>query len=168
MAALAPMAALPFDPGTAVLGLRAAVPVWSLGSASFGFARLSDVNHASEVIRNHWLRDTGILGDLSNYMSDYRAAEATSPVVLDAAGVRRERQRNRLAARYRRRESACLRGDRAGPTEAELYAQFAKQWSAYQIVADQVIALARAGDTSRAVALYNTQSRRAFDLSSDI
>jgi hypothetical protein len=47
-----------------------------LGLGAFGFAHLSDLNHASEVIRNHWLRDTGILGDLSNYMSDYRAAEA--------------------------------------------------------------------------------------------
>ncbi len=48
-----------------------------IGLGIFGFARLSDVNHASEVIRNHWLRDTRILGDLSNYMSDYRTAEAT-------------------------------------------------------------------------------------------
>src|SRR5580658_1635642 len=47
-----------------------------VGLGVFGSAHLRDVNHASEVIRNHWLRDTGILGDLSNYMSDYRAAEA--------------------------------------------------------------------------------------------
>ena len=31
-----------------------------------------------------------------------------------------------------------------------------------------MIELSRAGDTSRAVATYNTRSRRAFDLSSDI
>src|SRR5580700_443969 len=48
-----------------------------IGLGVVGFVRLSDVNHASEVIRNHWLRDTRILGDLNNYMSDYRAAEAT-------------------------------------------------------------------------------------------
>ena len=48
-----------------------------IGLGAFGFARLSDVNHVSEVIRNHWLRDTRILGDLCNYMSDYRTAEAT-------------------------------------------------------------------------------------------
>ena len=39
-----------------------------IGLGIIGFARLRDVNHASEVIRNHWLRDTRILGDLSNYM----------------------------------------------------------------------------------------------------
>ena len=64
-----------------------------MGLGAFGFARLSDVNHASEVIRNHWLRDTGILGDLSNYMSDYRAAEAnlllsSTPAELAASCAR--------------------------------------------------------------------------------
>jgi len=48
-----------------------------IGLGVFGFARLSAVNHMSEVIRNHWLRDTRILGDISNYMSDFRTAEAT-------------------------------------------------------------------------------------------
>src|SRR5580700_4695057 len=48
-----------------------------IGLGVVGFVRLSDVNHASEVIRNHWLRDTRILGDISNYMSDFRAAEAS-------------------------------------------------------------------------------------------
>ena len=52
-------------------------------------------------------------------------------------------------------------------SEAALYAQFAEQWAAYQAVADQVIALARAGHSSDGVLLYNTNSRRAFDLSSD-
>ena len=51
-----------------------------IGLGIFGFARLSDVNHAAEVIRDHWLRDTRILGDLNNYMSDYRAAEATMAI----------------------------------------------------------------------------------------
>src|SRR5580693_8303788 len=62
-----------------------------IGLGVFGFARLSAVNHVSEVIRNHWLRDTRILGDLSNYMSDYRAAEATrllssTPAEIKARG----------------------------------------------------------------------------------
>jgi hypothetical protein len=32
-----------------------------IGLGIVGFVRLSDVNHASKVIRNHWLRDTRIL-----------------------------------------------------------------------------------------------------------
>ncbi len=38
----------------------------------------------------------------------------------------------------------------------------------YQAVAARVIALANAGQTAEAVVLYNTDSRRPFDLSSDI
>jgi two-component system, OmpR family, sensor kinase len=138
-----------------------------MGLGGFGFARLSDVNHASEVIRNHWLRDTGILGDLSNYMSDYRAAEAnrllsSTPAEFAASDKEIASLRDTVAASQRAYEEIAQE-----PTEAELYALFSRQWSAYQIVADRVIGLSRAGDTSRAVALYNTQSRRAFDLSSD-
>ena len=138
-----------------------------VGLGAFGSAHLSDVNHASEVIRNHWLRDTGILGDLTNYMSDYRAAEAnrllSSTPAEDAAGDR---------------EIAALRATVAGsqlayeqisqdPEEALRYGQFARQWAAYQAIADQVLALARAGETAQAIALYKTRSRHAFDLSSD-
>ena len=139
-----------------------------MGLGAFGFARLSDVNHASEVIRNHWLRDTGILGDLSNYMSDYRAAEAnrllsSTPAEFAASDKDIASLRDTVAASQRAYEQIAQE-----PTEAALYAQFSSQWSAYQLVADRVIALSRAGDASRAVAIYNTQSRRAFDLSSDI
>ncbi|MGD0491538.1 MAG: ATP-binding protein [Steroidobacteraceae bacterium] len=139
-----------------------------MGLGAFGFARLSDVNHASEVIRNHWLRDTGILGDLSNYMSDYRAAEAnlllsSTPAELAASAKEIASLRDTVAASQRAYEKISQE-----PPEAALYAQFSAQWSAYQAVADQVIELARAGDTARAVATYNTRSRRPFDLSSDI
>jgi signal transduction histidine kinase len=139
-----------------------------MGLGAFGFARLSDVNHASEVIRNHWLRDTGILGDLSNYMSDYRAAEAnlllsSTPAEVAASGKEIASLRDTVAASQRAYEEISQE-----PSEAALYAQFSTQWSAYQTVADQVIGLARAGDTAQAVATYNTGSRRAFDLSSDI
>jgi len=139
-----------------------------IGLGVFGFARLSDVNIASEVIRDHWLRDTRILGDLSNYMSDYRAAEATRLLASTPAQVAASEQ-----------EIATLRATVSGsqrayeemsqdPSEAKLYGEFAKQWAAYQTVASQVLTLARAGTLAEAVVLYNTDSRRAFDLSSDI
>jgi signal transduction histidine kinase len=139
-----------------------------IGLGIFGFARLSDVNHASEVIRDHWLRDTRILGDLSNYMSDYRAAEATR---LLASTPREFAASENEIARLRTTVSASQRAYEEisqDPSEAALYAEFARQWAAYQAVATQVLALARAGTISDAVTLYNTESRRAFDLSSDI
>jgi len=139
-----------------------------MGLGVVGFARLSDVNHASEVIRNHWLRDTRILGDISNYMSDYRAAEAnrllsSTPQEFAASEKDIALLRDTVSASQRAYEEISQ-----DPSESTLYAQFAKQWSAYQAVAAQVIALARAGQTSQAVTLYNTDSRRAFDASSDI
>jgi two-component system OmpR family sensor kinase len=139
-----------------------------LGLGAFGFARLSDVNHVSEVIRNHWLRDTRILGDISNYMSDYRAAEAnrllsSTPPEVGASEKEIVSLHDTVSASQRAYEEIAQ-----DPSEASLYAQFSGQWAAYQAVAAQVIALARAGQTAQAVTLYNTDSRRAFDSSSDI
>jgi two-component system, OmpR family, sensor kinase len=139
-----------------------------MGLGIFGFARLSDVNHASEVIRNHWLRDMRILGDISNYMSDYRAAEATrllSSTPLEFAASEKEIASLRETVSASQRAYEEIPQD---PSEATLYAQFAKEWAAYQAVAAQVIALARTGQTSNAVTLYNADSRRAFDIASDI
>jgi signal transduction histidine kinase len=138
-----------------------------VGLGAFGSAHLSDVNHASEVIRNLWLRDTGILGDISNYMSDYRAAEANRLLAstaaeeaasdTDIAGLR-----TTVAERQHAYEQIPQ-----DPSEADLYARFAEQWAAYQLIADRVLALARAGESVQATLLYKTASRRAFDLSSD-
>jgi two-component system, OmpR family, sensor kinase len=138
-----------------------------IGLGIVGFARLSDVNHASEVIRNHWLRDTGILGDISNYMSDYRTAEATH--LLSATPLERAASTREIAA-LRDTVAASQRAYEAidqDPSEAALYAQFARQWAAYQAVAMRVVALANSGQTSEAVALYKTDSRMPFDISSD-
>ena len=138
-----------------------------IGLGALGFARLSDVNRASEIIRNHWLRDTRILGDLSNYMSDYRAAEATqllSPTPLEFAA------NEKAIAALDATVAGSQHDYEANPQDASetlLYAQFAEQWAAYKSVAAQVIALARADHGSEAVKLYNTDSRRAFDLSSN-
>jgi methyl-accepting chemotaxis protein len=136
-----------------------------IGLGVFGFARLSDVNRASEVIRNHWLRDTGILGDISNYMSDYRTAEAThllsfTPLELAASAKELAKLHDTVAASQRAYMEISQ-----DPSETALYTRFAAQWAIYQGVAAQVIALANNGQTAEAVSLYNTDSRRAFDIS---
>ena len=139
-----------------------------LGLGIVGFVRLSDVNRASEVIRNHWLRDMRILGDLSNYMSDYRTAEATRLLAANAAQLAASDQeietlRATVSASQRAYEEIAQQ-----PAEARLYDDFSTQWAAYRQAAARVIALARGGRTPDAVTLYNTDSRRAFDLSSDL
>ena len=126
-----------------------------IGLGAFGFARLSEVNRVSEVIRNHWLRDTRILGDLSNYMSDYRTAEATQLLASTQLGfAASEKEITTLGATVARSQRA-YEEIAQDPSETLLYAQFAKQWAAYQAVAAQVVALARSlaaggASTSRA------------------
>ena len=132
-----------------------------------GFVRLGDVNRASEIIRNHWLADTRILGDLNNYMSDYRAAEATrllSATPADAAANDKqiETLRDTVAASQRAYEQIDH-----DPSETGLYRDFSAQWAVYQAVTARVFVLARGGRLPEAVFLYNTDSRRTFDLSSD-
>jgi signal transduction histidine kinase len=139
-----------------------------IGLGVLGFARLSDVNLASEGIRNHWLRDTRILGDLSNYMSDYRTAEATyllSSTPLEFAASAKEIATLRAAVSGSQRAYEQIAQD---PSDAALYAGFSSQWRAYQAVAGRVVASAREGRTAEAISLYNTDSRRAFDSSSDL
>jgi len=43
----------------------------------FSIGRLSDFNRVSADIRDLWLPNTRILGDLNNHTSDFRAAEGT-------------------------------------------------------------------------------------------
>jgi signal transduction histidine kinase len=139
-----------------------------IGLGVVGFARLSDVNHVSEVIRNHWLRDTRILGDISNYMSDFRTAEATqllSTTPPQFAASEKEMATLHAAVSGSQRAYEEISQD---PPETALYAQFAEQWAVYKAVAARVNTLASDGKTMDAVTVYNTDSRRAFDVSSDI
>jgi signal transduction histidine kinase len=138
-----------------------------IGLGVFGMEQLGDVNAVSEVIRNHWLQDTRILGDVSNYMSDYRTAEAThllSSTALEFAASQKEIEA--LGATVARAQRAYQEIPQE-PSEGLLYAQFAEQWAAYQALAARVLSLARAGRTTEGVVLYMTESRRAFDLASD-
>ena len=135
---------------------------------AFGIARLADVNRVSEEIRGRWLQDTRLLGDLNNYMSDYRAAEGTyllsrTPRELAASA--------RDLALLDSRVSQAQRGYEAlphDPAEQDTYLHFARAWSAYQVFARQVAALSQSGRKDEATALYMTGSRHAFDQSSDL
>jgi len=138
-----------------------------IGLGAVGFAHLGDVNRVSEVIRDHWLRDTRILGDISNFMSDYRTAEAThllasTAVEIAASDKEFTTLRQAVAASQHAYEEIVQQ-----PAEAALYAEFSAQWAAYEAIAERVVALANAGQTQQAIRMYHTDSRQAFDRSSD-
>jgi two-component system, OmpR family, sensor kinase len=138
-----------------------------LGLGVLSIRCLSDVNQVSEVIRTHWLEDTRILGDFSNYMSDYRAAEATRLLASTREeALADESEIEKLGATVSRSQRA-YEALAQNPAESLLYLQAAQQWAAYQKIAAQVVSLARAGETTRAIDLYMTDSRRTFNLCSD-
>lgn len=137
-----------------------------LGLGAFGIHTLSQVNGVSAEIRDHWLQATRQLGDLSNYMSDYRSAEGTHLLSVSLAELNAsEREAADLDATVRRVQrayEAISRGER----ETAMYGEFARQWSDYLSIAGRVLALSRAGQKPEAVRLYMTDSRRAFDAAS--
>jgi signal transduction histidine kinase len=139
----------------------------AIGLGAFAIQRLGDVNRASEEIRDHWLQDARILGDLSNHMSDYRSAEATqllstTPLELAAS----DKELADLAATVARdqRTYAAVRQD---PADAALYERFSREWMSYLKIAAKVLALDRQDQHADAVVMYMTNSRRAFNIASD-
>lgn len=134
-----------------------------VGVGLFGINRLSNFHSVSAQISGRWLQSNRILGDLNNYISDYRAFEGDALIATSRADLRAaEGQIGKLddvikevEARYGKIEHE--------PAELELYQQFMAQWSAYRQLVDRVVSLAHQKDTTQAVALYRGESRHAFE-----
>jgi signal transduction histidine kinase len=138
-----------------------------IGLGAFSMQRLSDVNRVSDEIRNQWLQDIRLIGDLNNYMSDYRAGEGTHLLSSTAAELTASEKE---IAELNEQVTRAQRSYAARPheeSEQRLYDEFARQWAAYKIIAGRVLALSHSGEKPDAVAMYMTASRRAFDMASD-
>jgi signal transduction histidine kinase len=138
-----------------------------IGLGIFSMQRLSDVNRVSDEIRNRWLQDIRLIGDLNNYMSDYRTAEGTHLLSNSVAEfTASEKEVVGL-------DSQVAQAQRAYETlpheasEQQLYDEFALEWAAYKVIAARVLALSHSGAKANAIAMYMTSSRRAFDRASD-
>src|ERR1700687_5004918 len=105
--------------------------VLMIGLGAFSMQRLSDVNRVSDEIRNQWLQDIRLIGDLNNYMSDYRTGEGThllSSTTLElAAGEDAIAGLDSRVNRAQRAYEALSHGD----SERQLYDEFAHEWAAY-------------------------------------
>ena len=133
----------------------------------FSIQRLSEFNRASADVRDVWLPNTRLIGDLNNYTSDFRAAEgrillSSTPEQADAA--RREieevgREVAQAQAAYETRSHA--------PEASELYRRFKTLWGAYSAAATRVIETYTDGDVGEAVHLYGTASEAAYKAASD-
>ena len=138
-----------------------------IGLGAFSMQRLNDVNRVSDEIRNQWLQDIRLIGDLNNYMSDYRAGEGTHLLSNTAAELAASEKEiaalNAQVIRAQRSYESQPHED----AEQKLYDEFAREWAEYKIIATQVLSLSHAGAKPDAVAMYMTASRRAFDRASD-
>ncbi len=143
------------------------VLVLVIGLGAFSLQRLGDLNLVADEIRNQWLQDIRLIGDLNNFMSDYRTAEGThllsnTPSEL-AASERDIAELDAQVIRAQRSFEALANED----AERQVYDEFSREWAQYKVIAAQVLALSHSGAKSDAIAMYMTTSRRAFDKASD-
>jgi two-component system, OmpR family, sensor kinase len=138
-----------------------------IGLGAFSMQRLNDVNRVSDEIRNQWLQDIRLIGDLNNYMSDYRTGEGThllSNTTSELAAGEKEIAGLDAQVNRAQRSYEALPHENS---ERQLYDEFARKWTAYKISAAQVLALSHSGAKPGAIAMYMGESRRAFDAASD-
>jgi signal transduction histidine kinase len=133
----------------------------------FSIGRLGDFNRVSADIRDLWLPNTRLLGDLNNFTSDFRAAEGSYLLGSSAAQIatiRGDMDELDLAI------AKAVSGYEQLPhdnMEAALYAQFKARWNEYRNIVRNVIALA-AIDKAAATALYMNKSRSTYTAASDL
>jgi two-component system OmpR family sensor kinase len=128
---------------------------------------LSDVNRVSVDIRDHWLQSTRILGDITNYTSDYRAAEANhllawNPELIASTEHEIVELDRAILVAQQSYEHVPQR-----ESESFLYRRFCSEWREYKVVASQVFELSRASRKDAGSRLYMSSSRVAYSKASD-
>ncbi len=133
----------------------------------FSLSELGEVNRVSVDIRDHWLQSTRILGDLNNYTSDYRAAEASHVLATTAdAMAQTEREIAELDAQVvlAQKNYEQIPQDES---ESRLYVRFSAQWRNYKALAGRVVELSRSANKAAASTLYLGESRITYAKASD-
>lgn len=134
-----------------------------VGVGWFGIDQLSSFHRVSAQISGRWLQSNRILGDLNNYISDFRANEADLLIAGSRADLHAAEQE------FATLDGAIAQGQHRyaqighDTTDLSLYRRFTAQWAEYRRLADRVRALAHARRLDEAVALYHGESRQAFD-----
>jgi len=133
----------------------------------FGLGSLSYFNDVRAQIRDRWLPSTGVLSDLNNVTSDFRAAEGASLLAANAAQhAASEALIAQLDHSIAVAENSFQQISQESAQET-LYLKFAADWSQYRQIVDRVQALARSGDQAAAIDLYSNASKSAYDAASD-
>ena len=133
----------------------------------FGIGRLGDINLVSSDLGEVWLPKTQFLGDLNNYTSDFRAAEATrllAPNSSERANAERDMAQLEQSISIARRNYEMIPHS---SIESELYSDFTQRWTKYRNIVDHESDLVHSGQASEATVIYMTASRSAYDAASD-
>jgi two-component system OmpR family sensor kinase len=133
----------------------------------FSIGRLSDFNRVSSDIRDRWLPNTRLLGDLNNFTSDFRAAEGRYLLsATPAETTLTAKEMNELDLFVAQAQSGYERiyHDVA---ESQLYEQFKARWNDYRDIVKRVVQLSPTDRHADAVTLYATTSQSAYDAASD-
>jgi two-component system, OmpR family, sensor kinase len=134
----------------------------------FSISRLSEFNKVSAGIADVWLPNTRAIGDLTNFTSDFRAAEGSDVLSsrdTEVEAVKRDIEvlDSTIAESMQRYERVPHDGE-----QARVYAQFKQQWAKYREIVDQVLALSHAHRKAEANTIYMTTSKQAYDTASDL
>jgi two-component system, OmpR family, sensor kinase len=133
----------------------------------FSIERLSEFNSSTAGIRDLWLPNTRYIGDLANFTSDFRAAEGRDLLSSTSAEAAASAKDMEVLDQEISQAQSGYEGLRHRAVEADLYATFRTQWTAYRKIVDQVLELAAAGRSVEAVTLYRTDSQAAYNAASD-
>jgi two-component system, OmpR family, sensor kinase len=133
----------------------------------FSMVLLNEVNRESESIRDHWLQSTRVLGDINNYTSDFRAAEASHLVAAEASP--RGGSASEIAALEDSVQNAIHSFEKLQHMgfESVFFDRYKTQWMAYLTHAKAVIRLIQTSQLDEARRLFLTQSRASYAASSD-
>jgi two-component system, OmpR family, sensor kinase len=136
-----------------------------------GLASVWSLSHSNEVskdVRDRWLSNTRLLGDLNNFTSDYRTAEADSLIASSPDDLRQALHDIQVL------DQAVIRAQRGYESiphdarEWQLYHEFSATWAAYLKLADRVTTLVSSSHPADAASLYRLGSRETYDTAQDM
>ena len=133
----------------------------------FSISRLGDVNEVSSDISSRWLQTTRILGDLNNYISDYRTAEGTELLSTNQAEFSANEQD--INALEQQIDASRLSYEKIPHdiADTKLYNSFVRQWIVYLGYSKTVLQLSKTTEKVKAIEIYKSTSRDAFNNTSD-
>lgn len=146
-----------------VLAILVASLLTTIAVGAFGLVKLAEVNANSAQIRDNWLPSTRFLGDLNNYMSDYRTAEAGGLLADSPDQLADARVGLATVARQVENSRAAYAVIAQTDEEAMLYRAFIERWERYRTMSEQTLAYVVGGQRELAVSWFKTQSGPVFE-----